>query len=331
MEAVKFCVIGSGSWGTALAIHLARCGHRVFIWGPETDQLEAMERDRRNDQFLPGINLPDSLTPEYDLSTAVNAADVILMAAPSHVFESALLNLKPLLKPSSKFMWATKGFTKEGEFLHAVVERVCPELPYAVLSGPSFALEVAKGLPTMVTAASKDLEYAKEIAGYFSNSNFRVYTSNDVIGVQVGCAVKNVLAVAVGISDGLGYGANTRSALMTRGLAAMMRLGESLGARRETLMGLSGLGDMILTCTDDLSRNRRFGLALGKGQSIDEAVKAIGQVVESIHTVDQVLKLAAQHDIEMPIVEQVKSIISGNIKPDQALEILFNRPLTQEF
>ena len=261
-----------------------------------------------------------------DFDRAFEAADHILLVVPSHGFAEIIRQLKSKWSDNKSLIWATKGLdAKSGQFLHQVVEKELGNIPYAVLSGPSFAHEVAKGLPTAVTIAAKDLAYAMNLAYTFSNNTFRVYVTQDVLGVQLGGVVKNVLAVAVGISDGLHLGANARAALITRGLAEMMRLGEALGAKRETLMGLAGCGDVILTCTDNQSRNRRFGLLLAEGMSEESALQKIGQVVEAVYNVEQLCQMANAEKIELPISEQVFRIVKQGLSPKEAVTTLFAR------
>ena len=261
-------VLGAGSWGTALAIQLASNGHQVSAWDHDAELLSALTADNENKRYLSGCKFPTTLNAEHDLATAINDADFILSVVPSYAMRVVCEQLKPL-QHTKKFIWATKGFEKQTKMMmHQVVEDVLgKDIQSAVLSGPSFAKEVADSLPTAVTLASSDIDYAKELATYFHSDNFRVYISDDVIGVELGGTVKNVLAIAAGIVDGLGFGANARAALVTRGLAEMMRLGAALKANPKTLMGLAGIGDLVLTCTDDQSRNRRLGLALSRKNS----------------------------------------------------------------
>jgi glycerol-3-phosphate dehydrogenase (NAD(P)+) len=262
-------VLGAGSWGTALGVHLARTGHRTVLWGRNTRELDEFARLRRNQRYLPGVDLPASLAIEPDLERALAGVDDLLIVVPSHAFREVLESARPLLRPGTRVAWATKGFELETGLLPNQVAGAVlgPDVATAVLSGPTFAREVGAGLPTAMTIASRDERYALKWARALSSASFRAYSSTDVTGVEVGGATKNVLAIGAGCSDGLGYGANTRVALITRGLAEMMRLGVALGADKETFMGLAGLGDLVLTCTDDQSRNRRLGLALARGVS----------------------------------------------------------------
>src|SRR6201999_3191983 len=275
-------VLGAGSWGTALAIQLARGGRPTRLWGRDRERLLAMGRSRRNERYLSGGEFPLSLTVEPDLPAALANARDVLVVVPSHALRTVLTEIAPFLAPDMRLAWATKGFELEtGRLPHQIAHEVLgSQRSVAVLSGPTFAREVGSGLPTAMTIASPDAAFAKALAQDLSSANFRAYTSTDITGVEIGGAVKNVLAVGAGLSDGLGFGANTRVALITRGLAEMMRLGVALGAQRDTFMGLAGLGDLVLTCTDDQSRNRRFGLALAAGKTADQALAEIGQAVE---------------------------------------------------
>lgn len=325
-------VLGAGSWGTALAITLAKNGQVVHLWDRVQPLLADISAVRQNARYLPGVPLPDNIIICNTLGLALEQVKDILLVVPSHGFTEALRGLKPFLTPEHRIAWATKGLELEtGDFLHQVAEReLGTGRPYAVLSGPSFAKEVAIGLPTAVTVASRNQNFADELAVRFSQDSFGVYTTDDIIGVQLGGVVKNVLAVAVGISDGVQFGANARAALITRGLNEMMRLGEVLGARRETLMGLAGCGDVILTCTDNQSRNRRFGLALAEGLIEAEALKQIGQVVEAVYNVGQLCGLAKREQVELPIVEQVFRIMKQGVSPREALKVLFRRAPERE-
>lgn len=318
-------VLGVGSWGTALASVLQRKGHSVRIWDINGGVLDELQSLGLNSQYLPDIQLPLGMQACHHLKDALAGVSYILITVPSHVFPTVLHQIQPHLTEHQGIITATKGLDpKTGEFLHSIAEKVLGNaIPYAVLSGPSFAREVALGLPTAVAVASKDIEFAKTVAHFFAEPNFSVYTTQDVLGVQLGAVVKNVLAVAVGISDGIGFGANARAALMTRGLAEMMQLGVSLGAKEKTLMGLAGCGDIVLTCTDNQSRNRRFGLALAEGLSEAEALKKIGQVVEAVYNVEQLCHLAETRGIVMPIAEQVFNIIKHGVNPREALKSLF--------
>lgn len=325
-------VLGAGSWGTALALHLARLGNAVRLWTIEADHVPEMAAERTNKRYMPGFPFPDSLQPFSDLAVAIENVDDILVAVPSVGFRDTLTMLKPLLKPNMRIVWATKGLDLEGgQLLHDIaLEILGKKYPLAVLSGPSFAKEVAAGLPTAVVIASHNTAFAKELIDRFNSPRFRVYSSTDMIGLEVGGVVKNVLAVATGISDGMGFGANARCALIARGLAEMMRLGVALGAKPETITGLAGLGDLVLTCTDNQSRNRRFGLALGRGEDIATAEREIGQVVEGKRNAELVVQLAKKHHIDMPIAEMVCGILQGKFSSTDAMQNLLTRETKSE-
>jgi glycerol-3-phosphate dehydrogenase (NAD(P)+) len=333
-QAPKPCVavLGSGSWGTALAVHLARTGHRTILWGIETEELDAMARDRVNARYLPGVTLPDGVEIEHDFARAVTQANQLLVVVPSHAFREVLERVKPLLQPGQRVAWATKGFElATGKLPHDVAAEVLgPSVPTAVLSGPTFAKEVGAGLPSAMTVASKDLDYAMQLARSISGEKFRAYASDDMIGVEVGGATKNVLAIGAGISDGLGFGANTRVALITRGLAEMMRLGVALGADKDTFMGLAGLGDLVLTCTDDQSRNRRCGLLLAAGKTSVEAQAEIRQVVEGVLAARAVHDVARRLGVEMPISEQIYRVLYEGLAPRDAVVALMTRTIRSE-
>jgi glycerol-3-phosphate dehydrogenase (NAD(P)+) len=326
-------VLGAGCWGTALSLQLARTGARIRLWDYDPQHVATLAQTRANEKHVPGIPLPDSISPTADLAEAVSEADYILVAVASQGFRPTLEALdKALQTPSIRLIWATKGLEPQsGKFLHEVVEETLSRTAStAILSGPSFALEVARELPTAVTAASSDAAFAAEVAELFHSHYFRVYTSDDVLGVELGGSVKNVLAIAAGVADGLGFGANSRAALITRGLAEIMRLGLALGGRRETFMGLAGVGDLVLTCTDNQSRNRRLGLALGAGKALDDAMREIGQAVEGVHTASEVVHLARRHRVEMPIADQVDQVLYHGLAPLEAVEALMTRDLKAE-
>lgn len=331
-EAKEIGVIGAGSWGTALAIQLGRAGQEPTLWGREPEVIRALQTERSNSVFLPGIKLPDSVRVNADLADVVSRHRDLLICVPSHVFRAVLETIRPDLASGARVAWATKGFElATGKLPHQVAhETLGIEVPLAVVSGPTFATEVGLGLPTAMTVAASNEDYADELAWRFSDRNFRAYTSTDMIGVEIGGAVKNVLAIATGLSDGLGFGANTRVALITRGLAEMTRLGLALGASADTFMGLSGMGDLVLTCTDDQSRNRRMGLALAKGKGVDETAKEIGQVVEGVKAAAALHKVAADLEVEMPICEQVYQLIYEGIAVKDAINALMQREVKSE-
>lgn len=322
----KVAVVGAGSWGTAIALLLSRNGYRVTLWGHLREEIEALRQDRENRAFLPGFALPEGIQPEHDLPAALEGASEVVIVVPSHAFASVVAQVAPRLAVGKGISWATKGFEPgSGRLLHEVAREALGDGELAVISGPSFAREVALGLPTAVTVASTTRQRAAEVAGLFHSERFRAYTSDDIIGVEVGGATKNVLAIATGIADGLGFGANTRAALITRGLAEITRLGLALGGRAETFMGLAGLGDLVLTCTDDQSRNRRMGLALARGLGVDAARAQIGQEVEGLHTAREVLRLSRRLGIEMPISQQVCTVLFDGLSPAQAAHNLLER------
>ncbi|AGQ33419.1 Glycerol-3-phosphate dehydrogenase [NAD(P)+] [Serratia liquefaciens] len=305
-------VIGAGSYGTALAITLARNGHSVVLWGHNPEQIQKMQHDRCNQAFLPDVTFPDTLLLEADLARALAASRDVLVVVPSHVFGDVLRQLKPHLRPDARIVWATKGLEAEtGRLLQDVAREALGEaIPLAVVSGPTFAKELAAGLPTAIALASTDAQFADDLQQLLHcGKSFRVYSNPDFIGVQLGGAVKNVIAIGAGMSDGIGFGANARTALITRGLTEMTRLGSALGADPSTFMGMAGLGDLVLTCTDNQSRNRRFGIMLGQGKGVQEAQDSIGQVVEGYRNTKEVLALAQRHGVEMPITEQIYQVL----------------------
>jgi len=326
----RIAVLGAGSWGTALAIQLARTGHPTVLWGRDAAHVAAMARARRNERYLPEAAFPTPLELTADLATAVAGADDVLVVVPSQALRGLLTAVARL--PVRRLAWATKGFELDTGLLPYQVagQLLPPSLPTAVLSGPTFAREVGAGLPTAMTIASTDQDYAQRLAEAVSSDTFRAYTSSDVIGVEVGGATKNVYAIGAGICDGLGFGANTRIALIARGLAEMTRLGLALGGRKETFMGLAGMGDLVLTCTDDQSRNRRFGLALARGLGVTEALRSIGQVVEGYTGARAVLRVAESHHVPMPIVEQLNKVLHEGADPRAAVATLMRRPITPE-
>ncbi|MDU4093032.1 MAG: NAD(P)H-dependent glycerol-3-phosphate dehydrogenase [Pantoea sp.] len=305
-------VLGAGSYGTALAITLARNGHQVLLWGHNPQHLSQLEADRCNAAFLPDVAFPATLSTEPDLAEAVAASRDLLIVVPSHVFGEVLQQVKPHLRADSRLVWATKGLEREtGRLLQDVAREIVGDtLPLAVISGPTFAKELAAGLPTAIALAATDPQFADDLQQLLHcGKSFRVYNNPDFIGVQLGGAVKNVIAIGAGISDGIGFGANARTALITRGLAEMSRLGEALGADPTTFMGMAGLGDLVLTCTDNQSRNRRFGIMLGQGEDVESAQTTIGQVVEGYRNTKEVRALAARYGVEMPITEQIYQVL----------------------
>ncbi len=325
-------ILGAGSWGTALAILLAHNGQSVRLWSVDTHELVPLLAERENRQYLPGIRFPDTLVIEPQLEKLSAVVRDVLVVVPSHGFRATLNQLAALKPKDLRLAWATKGFEHgTGKLLHQVAGEILGEqLPLAVLSGPTFAREVAAGMPTAVTVASNDAEFAKDLAENLHSSSFRAYTSDDLTGVEVGGAVKNIIAIGCGISDGLKFGANARAALITRGLVEITRLGLKLGARAETFQGLAGLGDLVLTCTDDQSRNRRMGLALAAGKAVKSIEHDIGQVVEGVYAAVAVHHLARRLGVDMPITDQIYGILHQGLAPRAAVETLMTRALRSE-
>ena len=332
-SAAKITVLGAGSYGTALAICLARNGHKTLLWGRSAQHVAAMSQDRENKQYLSDCPFPEALILDSDLEKAVQASDNILVVVPSHAFADMLKQIKPMLSGNERIAWATKGLDPEtGNLLQTVATKVLgKDVSLAVLSGPTFAKEMASGLPTAISLSSVDDDFVSDLSDLLHcEKRFRVYSNKDFIGVQLGGAVKNVIAIAAGIADGIGFGANARTALITRGLAEMTRLGSALNAEPATFMGMAGLGDLVLTCTDNQSRNRRFGLALGQGSEVEQAITDIGQVVEGYRNTKEVFILAERHGVEMPIVEQVYQVLYRGKDAKLAAADLFSRDRTFE-
>jgi glycerol-3-phosphate dehydrogenase (NAD(P)+) len=324
-------VIGAGSWGTALAVQLARENHATLLWARDPAQAAAMARDRCNARYLPGAGFPAQLSVTADLAEVLRRARDVLVAVPSHAFRGALTAIASGLRPAARVAWATKGFElSTGLLPHQIAAELLGPRPCAVVSGPTFAKEVGAGLPTAMTIASVDEEFGAELAQAISGPNFRAYTQTDIVGVEVGGAVKNVIAIGSGIADGMGYGANTRVALITRGLAEMMRLGVALGAKRDTFMGLAGLGDLVLTCTDDQSRNRRFGMALGQGGAFPAVAASFDQVVEGVAAARAVHEVAARMGVEMPICREVYQVMHEGKAVRAAVQALMGREMRPE-
>ncbi len=321
-------VIGAGSWGTAIAIHLASCGHRVLLWARNSVHIQEMRSTGENARYLPGVPFPPLLTPTDDLAQCFNAQQV-LIAVPSHAFSTLLTQFPQSL---TKIAWLTKGIDPKSCLLlsELIESHFGKRFSMAVISGPSFANEVARGLPTALVIAGNKPAYIQQIRALFNQKTIRTYISRDLIGVQLCGAMKNVLAIACGMSDGLVYGANAKAALITRGLAEMMRLGTAWQAKKKTFVGLAGLGDLVLTCTDNQSRNRRFGLLLGAGKSVQTAESEIGQVVEGIYNAQQVCLLASKRQIELPICHYVNQVIQNQLSAAEAAKCLMSRPLGRE-
>ncbi len=324
-------VLGAGSYGTALAISTASKGLDVLLWSHRPEQVEEMAAARRNARYLPGVDFPPSLRLCADLAETVRRCPILLIVVPSSAFSGVLTALAPLLRPDQAVAWATKGLDGEsGELLSTVAERILPHNPLAAISGPTFAMELARGLPTAIAVAASSVEFGARIAELMHTPTFRIYESHDLTALQLGGAVKNVIAIGAGLSDGLGYGANARTALISRGLAEMIRLGVALGATERGFMGLSGLGDLILTCTDDQSRNRRFGYMLGSGLSPREARQKIGQVVEGQGMCRVITKLADRAGVQMPICHEVNEVVHHGRDGHDAARALLSRALTSE-
>ena len=329
----RIAILGAGSYGTALAFCFARNGHQVIMWGRDEQQITDMQSQRQNLKYLPGFDFPDTLQVTSDVDFAVANADIHLVVVPSHVFADTLNLIKPNLPSEAKICWATKGLEPEsGRLLQDVAHEVLGEQhKYAVLSGPTFAKEMVQGLPTAISLSSEDEAFSLQLSELLHcERKFRVYTNTDFIAVQLGGAIKNVIAIGAGIADGIGFGANARTALITRGLVEMTRLAVSLGAKPNSMMGMAGLGDLILTCTDNQSRNRRFGLALGKGKEVDAAMTEIGQVVEGFRNTKEVYMLAQKAGVEMPIVEQIYQILyQGKPAHEGAKDLLARDPKSE--
>ena len=329
----RLAVVGAGSWGTALAALATRNGVSTVLWGRDRQQVAAIDGEHRNRRYLPDVELPFGLRATADVGAALADAQLVLVVVPSHAFTATLRAIAPHRHDGAGVAWATKGFEPgSGRFLHEVAGEVLgPEVPLAIVTGPSFAREVAQGLPTAVTVHSDDDAFARTVAQVLHGPTFRAYTGSDVPGAELGGAMKNVLAVATGVADGMNLGLNARAGLITRGLNEMLRLNAALGGRPETLMGLAGLGDLVLTCTGDLSRNRRLGLALGRGRSIPEAVAEIGQVVESVDTANEVMRQANRFGIELPISALVQRVLHEEITPADGLRQLLGRQQKPEY
>ena len=328
----RMAVLGAGSWGTALAIHLARNGHQARLWGRDAELVARMREDHRNPAFLSDIPFPPGVTATVHLEEALDAAAWIVTAVPSHGLRAVVHRAAPLFRKGVPVVSATKGI--EPETLCRMSEVIADETggahPVAVVSGPSFAAEVARRLPTALSVACAESAVATAVQQEFRSPSLRLYVTDDVIGVEIGGATKNVIAIAAGVVDGLGLGHNAKAALITRGLAEIARLACALGARRETLAGLSGLGDLVLTCTGELSRNRRVGMELGRGRPIDEILSGMRMVAEGVRTTHAALALGARHGVELPIAAQMAAVLDGRRAPLEAAEQLMLRPPKSE-
>jgi glycerol-3-phosphate dehydrogenase (NAD(P)+) len=332
---MRAAVIGGGSWGTALASVLGSNGHEVTIWSYETDVAEALATKHENPRYMPGLQVPPTVTGTHDFARALAGAELVVAVNPSHVTRPVMREALPYLPKATPIVTATKGIENETLLtMHEVLEDVLPpEMhPYLVcLSGPSFAKETMLKMPTAVVVASPWEKMAQRVQRWFSNDYFRVYTSLDVVGVELGGSLKNVCAIAAGISDGMGFGNNTRAAIMTRGLAELVRLAVRKGANPITLSGLAGMGDLVLTCTGELSRNRTVGLALGRGEKLQEVLAGMTQVAEGVRTAKSVHDLAHKLDVDMPLHEAVYRILYEDLPPKAALQSLTSRELKSEF
>lgn len=324
-------VIGAGSYGTALAVVAASKGLKAMLWDHRPERAAAMQQSRENTAYLPGIRFPGTLEVTGSLEQAAAASNTILVVVPSATFAQVVGALAPYMTPSHRFAWATKGLSPDGRLLSDVARELLPQgIPMAVLSGPTFARELASGMPTAISVAGTPKEFSSELCRLMHTRVFRLYEGSDLTGLQIGGAVKNVIAIAAGMSDGLGYGANARTALITRGLAEMVRFGVARGASERSFMGLSGLGDLILTCTDNQSRNRRFGVMLGQGMRPDDALSKIGQVVEGYGMIPVMRKLAAQCGVQMPICSELYEIVYEGKSGKAAASELLNRAIKSE-
>lgn len=324
----EIAILGAGSWGTALAVHLARTGHPVRLWAREPEIVDEMREARENSLFLPGIPLPAHVRPCHTFEEALGGIDMVLVVTPSHGTRGVLHAATPFLRPGATIVSASKGLEVETlrRASEVIAEEVGPDRPVVVLSGPSFAREVARGLPTAVCVASADAAAAAAVQAELRGPLFRLYTTSDVIGVEIGAALKNVIAIAAGVAEGLRLGHNALAALITRGLAEISRLANALGGRRETLAGLSGLGDLVLTCTGSLSRNRQLGIELGHGRSLPEILASMTMVAEGVLTTGAALELGARQGVELPIAAEMADVLAGVKGPRQALEDLMLRP-----
>jgi len=330
----RLAIIGAGNWGTALSATLAKLGHRVTLWAYEPEVVESIRSRHENELFMPGSKLPESIAATGELSEALEGAEIVLTVMPSHVCRGLYEKMLAHLRPEMIFVSATKGLDtlhlmRMSEIIRSVVGQKFPPRLCA-LSGPSFAREVIRGDPTAVVVASDDREAAQQVQREFSSRTLRLYTSTDVVGVEIGGSVKNVIAIAAGVVEGLGLGHNPTAALITRGLAEISRLACACGAKRETLAGLAGMGDLVLTCTGDLSRNRTVGVELGKGRKLPDIIGSMRMVAEGVKTTQATAALAARYGVEMPITQQVNRVLEGEISPRDAIRELMERTLRDE-
>ncbi|MBR4015472.1 MAG: NAD(P)H-dependent glycerol-3-phosphate dehydrogenase [Anaerotignum sp.] len=322
----KVTVIGSGSWGTALAIMLAKEGHKVLIWARREDVVEELLQKRTNEKYLPGVTIPPEIQATTDRKAAVEGAEIIIFAVPSRAVRSTLEDFADILQKGQILVNVAKGL-EDGTLLRLseVMESIAPQCEICVLSGPSHAEEVARNIPTACLIASKNEAVARLVQEEFRNPRFRLYTNTDLVGVEIGAALKNIMALAAGMSDGLGFGDNTKAALMTRGIAEMKRLGIAMGGKAETFAGLSGIGDLIVTCTSMHSRNRRAGILLGQGKSLQETLDAVQMVVEGVNTVEAACHLAEKYGVSMPITETINEVLFHGLPAEEAVQELMTR------
>lgn len=323
-------IIGSGGWGTANAVLLASKGHKVLLWSYLKEESDNLAKYRENKPFLPGVTIPENVSFTSDISKC-GEADLIVMASPSHAVRATARSLAPYVKSGQRILNISKGFDEEGH--NRLSEVILSEIPSAVvasMSGPSHAEEVAIGMPTTNVVASCDMDFAEYVQDLYMCPQFRVYTTDDLVGLELGGSLKNIIALAAGICDGLGYGDNTKAALMTRGLVEITRLGVKMGAKPETFSGLTGIGDLIVTCTSMHSRNRRAGILIGKGKSSEEAQKEVNMTVEGIRACFSAYALAKKYDVEMPIVDAIYKVLKGEITADEATELLMGRSRKKE-
>lgn len=327
----KICVLGAGSWGTALALVVAKKGYNVSMWTLSEDQCQKVNSTRENVDYLPGVNIPKNIHITTDLKEAINDSSVIVLAVPSQAIRSVFKQIKPFVNKNQILVDVAKGLEKgTGLRLSQVCEKELPECKYVVLSGPSHAEEVSRDIPTTVVVASEDLTTAEKIQDIFMSPKFRVYTNPDVVGVELGGALKNIIAFGAGICDGLGYGDNAKAALMTRGIREISRLGVAMGAETSTFSGLSGIGDLIVTCTSMHSRNRRAGILIGQGKSLEETLKEVKMVVEGITATEVAYEVAKKLNIEMPITNAIYSVLHDGANPDEVVDELMMRNRTHE-
>lgn len=332
MKTERIAVLGAGSWGTALATHCARVGHNVSLWGRDEALVDEIRTSRENSRYLPGIRIPNSITVTSSVEAAVGGAAIVIAALPSHGMRDVLRHASRAVPPKAILVSATKGLETESldRMSQVIADELGTDRPIVALSGPSFAAEVARGLPTAVVTASTDIEAGCRVQEALKGPTFRLYGTDDVPGVEFGGALKNVIAIAAGAVEGLGLGHNAKAALITRGLVEISRLASAEGARRDTLSGLSGLGDLVLTCTGDLSRNRRVGIELGRGRSLVDILSHMRMVAEGVRTTHAALALGARHHVELPIAAQMAAVLDGRTSPKDAVEALMLRRQRQE-